>query len=425
MFRQGRSVAEIARALGLKKKTVRNRLAELVSVGKISREEYDEYLRRPNPEQRSMSPKTSFILEWEAPSLPTQESTSSSESEGSHTEEKQKARKKLMDIYTSALSVLSRARVPLPVPELARVLDVTEREALEILETLKAQGFLISIENNMVELLRQVQHGEKIKVKLDEYCSGAWRRIGFVTDTHLGSRYAREDVLHAAYDLFAKEGIKLVLHAGNIIDGYCKRINHYDLLPGLTGYTAQVNYLLDRYPHRDGIETWFITGDDHEGWWISEVGINIGEYIELKARQRGRTDLKFIGHIEADLELKAPRGSGWLKVMHPGGGTAYATSYSLQKTTEAFQGGEKPHILLAGHYHKFNHDFPREVHVVQGGCVQDQTPFMRKKKLQAHVGFSIIEFHQSPTGEINRFRVEWINFYDRGFYTKQGRYVRW
>ncbi len=329
------------------------------------------------------------------------------------------------DIYTTALTVLRRANMPLPLPEVAAVLDLTEQETLEVLEYLKSQGFLISLANGFVELLRGIQAGERIKIRMDDYCDGEWKRIGFVTDTHLCSKYAREDVLHTLYDIFAKEGIKLVLHAGNIIDGYMKKINHFDLIQGLTGYTAQVEYLIDRYPQRKGIETWFITGDDHEGWWIRDSGLNIGEYIVLKAQQKGRTDFRFLGHIEADLELAAPKGKGWLKLMHPGGGSAYATSYSMQKLVESFQGGEKPHIILAGNYHKFNHDFPREVHVVQGGCVQDQTPFMRKKKLQAHVGGSIIEFHQAKTGEINRFRVEWINFYDKSFYTQEGRFVSW
>jgi hypothetical protein len=36
-----------------------------------------------------------------------------------------------------------------------------------------------------------------------------------------------------------------------------------------------------------------------------------------------------------------------------------------------------------------------------------------------------VSFHQAPTGEINRFRVEWIPYYDRGFYEKGNKYRRW
>jgi Mn-dependent DtxR family transcriptional regulator/predicted phosphodiesterase len=417
LARQGKSIAEIARICNLKRKSVRNRLRELVDEGILTEEEYEEIRRREEHQRASPSTTSTISLAWDA--------LAPEDEPKHHAEQNKKLRAKRMDIYTAVLAVLTRAKVPLPIAELARTLDVAESEAEEAVHYLRSQGFNISIEDGLVELLRHVQPGQKIKVRLDEYTQGQWKRIGFVTDTHLGSRYAREDVLHTIYDIYAREGIKLVLHGGNIVDGYAKRINHYDLLPGLTGYTAQVEYLIDRYPRREGIETWFITGDDHEGWWIKDVGINIGEYIELKARQKGRDDLKFIGHIESDLELKAPRGCGWLKVMHPGGGTAYATSYTIQKIVESFQGGEKPHILLAGHYHKFNVDFSREVYSVQGGCVQDQTPFMRKKKLQAHVGGSIIEFHQSPTGEINRFRVEWFSFYDKKFYEHGRRFVSW
>ncbi len=43
---------------------------------------------------------------------------------------------------------------------------------------------------------------------------------------------------------------------------------------------------------------------------------------------------------------------------------------------------------------------------------------MRKKKIQAHVGGLIVCFYQAETGEVNRFRVGWILYYDRRFYQK-------
>jgi hypothetical protein len=114
--------------------------------------------------------------------------------------------------------------------------------------------------------------------------------------------------------------------------------------------------------------------------------------------------------------LKAKKGEAWMRVMHGGGGTAYALSYKPQKIVESFQGGEKPNILLIGHYHKFSHDYIRDVHTIQMGCTQDLTPFMLSKHIQAHVGGGIIDFCQADTGEINNFRCQWFPFYDRKFY---------
>jgi len=107
-------------------------------------------------------------------------------------------------------------------------------------------------------------------------------------------------------------------------------------------------------------------------------------------------------------------------VVHPGGGSAYAISYTDQKRTESYQGGEKPQIEIVGHYHKFNQGYPREVHTIQCGCTCDQTLFMRKKRLQAHVGFVEVKIKQEKdTGIVKRVSVEWFPYFDRGFYEKR------
>lgn len=50
-------------------------------------------------------------------------------------------------------------------------------------------------------------------------------------------------------------------------------------------------------------------------------------------------------------------------------------------------------------------------------CTEDQTPFMRKKKLEAHVGGALVKLTQDPeTGAIVRFQPEMMRFFNRGFY---------
>jgi hypothetical protein len=136
----------------------------------------------------------------------------------------------------------------------------------------------------------------------------------------------------------------------------------------------------------------------------------------LEAQRQGRKDLVYLGSMEADIELKAPKGSAVIRIMHPGGGTAYAISYAVQKLAESYQGGEKPAIAIVGHYHKFEYSFPRSIHMLQPGCCQDQTRFMRKLKLAAHVGFSTIELQQDVGGSITRFTPTFFPFWDRGYY---------
>ena len=307
--------------------------------------------------------------------------------------------------------------------ELADKLGVTPKTVTESLARLKDAGHNVDVRHEQVSLNKDVQAGNRIIVNSADFFDGKDFKFGALGDTHLYSKYERLDVLNALYDIYEREGITTVYHTGNAVDGEF-RFNKFDL-QGPSGIGPQIEYFAKNYPQRDGITTYFITGDDHEGWWINREAVNIGKLMQDTAESLGRTDLKFIGHVETDIVLRAPKGEAVMRVMHPGGGSAYATSYTAQKIVESFQGGEKPHILLIGHYHKLEYGYPREVHVVQTGCTQDQTPFMRKQKIQAHVGGTIIRFHQANTGEINRFSVEFFPFYDRKFYEKGDKYKRW
>ncbi len=242
-------------------------------------------------------------------------------------------------------------------------------------------------------------------------------KLGFTTDNHLCNKQSRLDVLNTAYDDFVRRGVTDVLNAGNIIDGEF-RFNRQELI--VFGMQAQVEYFAEKFPYRPGITTHFITGDDHEGWWSQREQINIGEFMQQVAQKAGRKDLHYIGHVESDVELQIGDKSSPMKVMHPGGGSAYAYSYTSQKIVEAFQGGEKPAMVLGGHYHKWDNCYPREVHFIQGGCTCDQTIFMRKQKIGAHVGYVNLEVEQDKThGHLTEVVAGWKPFYDRRSYDQR------
>ena len=248
--------------------------------------------------------------------------------------------------------------------------------------------------------------------------SGEWQhQILFTTDNHLCNKHSRLDVLNAAYRHASELGIKTAINAGNWIDGEA-RFNRTELITA-PGMDRQLDYMIDNWPIAKGITTHLIAGDDHEGWYQQREGIEVGRYLQSRAEQQGRTDLKYLGYGEADIKLSYGSGSSVGRLVHPGGGSAYAISYTDQKRVESYQGGEKPHIEWVGHYHKFNHGYPREVHTIQGGCTCDQTMFMRKKRLQAHVGYSIIKIKQDKMGVPTRVSVEWFPYFDLGYYEKR------
>lgn len=570
-------------------------------------------------------------------------------------------------------AVVRELKKPTSAEAIARNLKTTPEVITGVIADLEAHGYIIKHTGRRIQSNGFVQEGST-RIARENHYIGKPLSFGVVSDMHMCSNHERLDVLNEAYDTFAERGIHTVLCPGNYVDGEA-RFNTHELK--VHGIADQCRYAIDHWPERKGITTYYIDGDDHEGWYQQRDGIEFGRYLELEAKDSGRTDLYYMGYMEADFELKAPEGSAVIKILHAGGGSAYATSYTSQKLAEcvpmeseiltptgwkryeslsvgdlvlgyniatgvnewttllglnryddqtvctykndsfqvtctpdhkwamewekrgsrykeqtyvypserhlwtigeakdrsrivqaapspsgagvsfynhedilnradavqvvlnmtsaqrqafifgfmvgegtkvqnkgvptgtllasqnpgpvhdafvlacnlegravsvhpsfkmtdkgrrqcnkltilhknrrmvnsirvvkefrcnvwcpttalgtwvmrqgdvvtitgnSFQGGEKPAVAIIGHYHKFDYCFPRAVHCIQAGCCQDQTRFMRKKKLAAHLGFCIITLQQDTCGSITRFVPEFFPFWDRGYYIRR------
>ena len=272
---------------------------------------------------------------------------------------------------------------------------------------------VINDDTNTIALPRESPTSHT-KIPLRTFMDGDLFRFGVIADTHLCNRNARLDALNALYDIYEAEGVHAVFLAGNLVDGEWSW-NRQELLR--YGIEGQICYAAENFPKRDGVTTYFITANDHEGWWCKYTGLDVGRHMKHAFEQDlGRPDLKWIGHVEADYVLDEDHPRTVLRISHPGGGTAYALSYTTQKIVESLQGGEKPMIMIVGHFHKFVELYPRNVYVIQPGCVEDQTLFMRTKKIDAHVGGCLISTRITTTGGLGWVDSRFIPFYDRGYY---------
>ncbi len=136
------------------------------------------------------------------------------------------------------------------------------------------------------------------------------KRFGVIGDTHIGSLYERVDALHEFYKLLKKEGIKTVLHAGDMLAGH-KVYRGQEFEVYALGFEQQLESLLKNYPN-NGITTFFITGN-HDDSYRRDSGINVGKEIKRK-------DLVYLGHESARINI----GKGKYELLHPSGGTSYA-----------------------------------------------------------------------------------------------------
>jgi len=244
--------------------------------------------------------------------------------------------------------VVRYLKKPITPAKIADKMNSTEGEVLSVIRDMEERGYIVMRRGNTVQLGKSAEQTSN-GIVFENHFHNKPVKFGVIADMHLCSKAERLDVMNAAYDQFAKDGITTVFCPGNYVDGEC-RFNTHELKAH--GIADQCQYCIDNWPSRPGITTYFVDGDDHEGWFQQREGIEFGRYLMLEAREQGRDDLVYMGYMEADFELKAPEGSAIVKVIHAGGGSSYAFSYASQKLVESFQGGEKPAVCVIGHYHK-------------------------------------------------------------------------
>jgi hypothetical protein len=314
-------------------------------------------------------------------------------------------------------SLLVRNRKVMTLEELSDHFDVGISTVRKSIEGLIDRGLNISIRNGEIDIPDSLPMPVKpLYIDVSKF-HGKRLLFGVTGDNHLCSKYERLDVLNALFDIWHEQGVETVLQCGNMLDGEA-RFNRFDLLE--VGAENQIAYFLRHWPARPGMKTLFVAGDDHEGGYVQREGLDIGKLIVRTAKDQSlpyhRDDLEYLGYMERDIVFDSGTSKQIIRLMHAGGGTAYAISYTSQKIVESLQGGEKPQILLIGHYHKFDISYPRNVYTVQVGCTQDQTPFMRKRKLEAHVGGVTLAVTLGQDGLFHDITAHWHPFFDREFY---------
>lgn len=246
------------------------------------------------------------------------------------------------------------------------------------------------------------------RTHLHDYFTRNKFKFGYVTDTQMGSIHENLNLLYEAYRVFKREGIDIVYHTGDLMDGEkMHRGQEYEIYAH--GADQQVANVIAKYPKFKGIDTFYILGNHDEAFKKSS---GIVKLITSEI-DRERPDMHFMGLRNATVELKSGRNKIKLDLVHPGKGTAYALSYHPQKLVEALTGGQKPNIMLTGHFHK-SEWLPayRNVETFQGGCTQHQTPWMKTMNIAAHQGFWIIEGRMEDN-QIARLKGEWFPYYEK------------
>lgn len=252
--------------------------------------------------------------------------------------------------------------------------------------------------------LDQVARRER-QVDLEMPCRENTLSVGLISDTHYGSLYEAREQTTAFYRLCAREGVEVVLHAGDVLDGHrIYKGQEYEIHK--QGFDAQLEWFAEQAP--DDVRTVFIAGN-HDASFKKAAGIAVG-----KAITQARPDWTWLGDDYGRIDLFTANGRRWrVLLVHPDGGTPYAISYRAQGIIRDLEGGSKPQMVGIGHLHKaMLMPAVRNICTFQAGCFQWQTPFMVRKPTDAHVGGWILRITPGEDAALsNQVEARFVAFY--------------
>jgi len=263
-------------------------------------------------------------------------------------------------------------------------------------------GKLKLSEEEAVDLLKSLKRGRSPSNTFKVTISAKSFSFGYFSDAHIGNKVFNPQLFEYMVKFFQREKPDFILNPGDHLEGMSGRPGHVYELSHI-GLSQQLGYAEKLYSQLDNFDHYGIDGN-HDQWFFKkgDNGVIVGEELSKRLKK-----YHHLGQDEGDLEVSGIK----IKLFHAGDGTAYVTSYKLQKLIESFSGGMKPHIVLSGHYHKALYMFNRGVHGLECGTLCGQTSWMRGKKIPAHMGFGLVRVFYNHRG-VERFIHEFIPWYE-------------
>ena len=148
-------------------------------------------------------------------------------------------------------------------------LNLSDKQLIRMLQTLKNNGLNICSKFNddglhRLAISKEISTSTTIEAKGDINL-----KLLAISDTHLISKYEDMKAIDKAYDYAARNNIKYVLHAGDLIDGVGDNIKSLN---------KKVDEMLKQYPSDKNITTFLILGN-HDSKPIKKLGYNIENKI--------------------------------------------------------------------------------------------------------------------------------------------------
>ena len=236
-------------------------------------------------------------------------------------------------------------------------------------------------------------------------------QICVISDTHLGNNRQQLHLVNEIYKEAYYRGIITVLHVGDLLDGNYLNRPESPRLQFLHGFDEQAGYVVDMYPHVDGITTYYILGSHDETHYKN------GQATANNWISRCRGDMVYLGQDMGEILISKVK----TVLDHPGGGSAQSVSYKPQKRIEILESHLKPKLLLIGHYHKSYVFSYRNVQCILVPALCDKTQFQQKQGLSNAVGAYFLDIYSDQKGNIQYFEPEEVVFSKSDLWDEAGK----
>lgn len=276
-------------------------------------------------------------------------------------------------------------------------LKIEEYQVYGLVEMMKRQGYLFDIVEGQIVKVKPVKENDvyRLPSNLEKI------KLLLISDTHLGNKYDRLDILRYLYAKAEDTGVNYVLHSGDLTEGLSGRPEQIYSLKEAS-YTGQRDYVVGKYP-RSNVPTYLIAGN-HDMWWYKKCGADICKDISNL-----RDDIHYLGSDCEDLQI----GKLKLRLFHGIGGSSYAKSYKLQKYLDSIPMSERPHILQTGHIHQSFYMKQGKTHCFQTSCLQDMTPYERSNGFNNDKSCWWVEVNMDDKGNPVSIQQELETFGDK------------
>lgn len=313
--------------------------------------------------------------------------------------------KSIVEPSATLQKFIALTKKPIDFNTLCDKLNLPPAKTQKVIDEAEKLGVRVHVEHNHVGI-RMPEPDDKVQPVGVVPVVGKRQKVAVISDTHLGSKYClreqMKEFIHHAYE----QGVREVLHPGDVLDG-CYKHGMWEV--SHSGLDEQARDLFETLPKLPGLNYRCITGN-HDFTFTEQIGADVGDYLSSYFKQRGRNDLHFYGNRGAFLKVNGAVVHLW----HPRSGAGYARSYAIQKHIEKYSSSEKPQILLTGHWHVFVHCFERGVHGIacptfQGGG----SAFSKSLGGAPAIGGLLLSWDLTAHGTMRAFSLEYRAYFER------------